>query len=80
MRVPKVPARFGWVVLPFLLSIFMTAIISAVSTILALGVSSWALKAWPVAWLTSWMIGFPTLLVVLPIVRHLAARLVSPPT
>ncbi|MFM7612062.1 MAG: DUF2798 domain-containing protein [Alphaproteobacteria bacterium] len=37
------------------------------------------LARWPIAWLSSWVIGFPTVLVVLPIVRRLVARIVAPP-
>ncbi len=77
--VPKLPARYAGIVLPFLLSILMTCVISGVSTGLALGMSREALLAWPVAWASSWIIGFPTLLVVLPFVRRLTAALVAPP-
>ena len=65
--------------MPFLLSIIMTCVISGVSTCLALGFSRDALGAWPVAWAMSWIVAFPTLLVVLPIVRHLVSVLVVPP-
>jgi fucose 4-O-acetylase-like acetyltransferase len=74
---PKIPARYAGIVLPFLLSVFMTCIISGVSTVLALELSREALLAWPVAWASSWIIGFPTLLVVLPFVRRLTAALVA---
>ena len=79
MALPKIPARFAGIVLPFLLSLFMTGIISGVSTALALGVGRDALQAWPVAWASSWVIGFPALLVVLPFVRRLTAVIVAPP-
>nr|WP_314071765.1 DUF2798 domain-containing protein [uncultured Roseococcus sp.] len=76
---PRIPSRYAGIVLPFLLSLFMTCIISGVSTVLALGVSREIIFAWPVAWASSWIIGFPTLLVVLPFVRRLTAALVTPP-
>jgi len=78
MALPKIPARYAGIVLPFLLSIFMTCIISGVSTVLALKFSRDALLAWPAAWASSWLIGFPALLVVLPFVRRLTAAIVAP--
>ncbi|GGJ31612.1 DUF2798 domain-containing protein [Neoroseomonas lacus] len=77
--IPRIPARFAGIVMPLLLSVIMTCIISGVSTFLALGFSREALDAWPLAWAMSWVFAFPTLLVVLPIVRHLVSVLVAPP-
>ncbi|WP_421992678.1 DUF2798 domain-containing protein [Roseococcus sp.] len=74
----RIPARYAGIVLPFLLSILMTCVISGVSTLLALGITREALFAWPLAWGSSWIIGFPTLLVVLPFVRRLTAALTKP--
>ena len=75
----RVPARYAVLLMPLLLSIIMTCIISGVSTLLALGASQEALRRWPEAWGFSWLVAFPTLLVVLPIVRRLVALLVAPP-
>ena len=76
---PRIPARFGWLVMPLLLSVLMTAVVSAVSMLIALGASPRLLGAWPRAWATSWLIAFPTLLLLLPLVRRLTLRLVAPP-
>lgn len=73
----KLPKAYGAFVLPLLLSFFMTSIVSAISVIRTLGVSMPALEAWPSAWLLSWVIAFPVLLVVMPFVRHLATLLVE---
>ena len=78
-RSRRLPARYATVVLPFFLSLVMTCVISGVSTLLALGPSQEALRRWPEAWGFSWLVAFPTLLVVLPIVRRLVALLVVPP-
>lgn len=78
-RPRKLPPRYGAVVLPFFLSLMMTFIISGISTLRALGLGQEFLRAWPAAWAMSWVIGFPTLLVVLPAVRRLAALVVAPP-
>lgn len=76
---PRIPARYAGIVMPLLLSVIMTCIISGVSTFLALGFTREALGAWPIGWGMSWLVAFPTLLVVLPIVRHLVSVLVAPP-
>lgn len=75
----RLPPRFTLPVTGLILSGIMTVIISGISTVLALGPTGEALLRWPVAWLTSWMIAFPTVLVVLPIVRRLVTRFVAPP-
>lgn len=78
-RLRKLPARYAAVVLPLILSLLMTCVISGISTVTALGPTAAALRDWPVAWALSWMVAFPTLLVVLPLVRRLTALLVQQP-
>ncbi len=64
------------IVLPFLLSMIMTLIVSAISTVHALGLSG-IFRVWLESWLFSWVIAFPTLLVVLPFVRKLVRLVVE---
>ena len=73
------PARFTLPVTGFILSGIMTIIISGISTLLALGPGPEFLAHWPIAWISSWIIAFPTVLVVLPMVRRLVARIVAVP-
>lgn len=75
----RLPPRYTLPVTGLILSGIMTVIISGISTLLALGLTGEFIGRWPIAWLTSWTIGFPTVLVVLPIVRRLVARIVAPP-
>jgi hypothetical protein len=75
----RLPARFTLPVTGFILSGIMTIVISGISTLLALGPKPEFLARWPIAWITSWIIAFPTVLVVLPMVRRLVARIVAPP-
>lgn len=75
----RLPARFALPVTGFILSGIMTVIISGVSTFMALGFVWMALGAWPIAWFSSWIIAFPTVLLVLPVVRRIVARIVAPP-
>ena len=73
----KLPARYAGIVMPFLLTLLMTSIISFISTWRALGLGGEFVPIWLSAWLMSWAVAFPTILVVLPIVRRLTARLVE---
>lgn len=75
----RLPARFLLPVTGFILSGIMTIVISGISTLLALGPGAEFLARWPIAWISSWVIAFPTVLVVLPFVRRIVARIVAPP-
>lgn len=77
--IPKLPARYAAFVMPLLLSIFMTAIVSLVSTLRSVGLVDGVVTLWLGAWSMSWLIGFPTLLLVLPVVRRLTAWIVQSP-
>lgn len=74
----KLPARYASVVLPLILSCFMTCIVSLISTLRSLGWSSnELLMVWLSSWALSWIVAFPALLVVLPLARKLTARIVD---
>jgi len=75
----RLPARFRLPLTGLLVTGIMTFIISGISTAMALGVSMMALGAWPIAWISSWMVAFPVILLVLPFVQSLVSRLVAPP-
>ncbi|WP_423185551.1 DUF2798 domain-containing protein [Alishewanella sp. d11] len=74
---PKFPAKSAGLIMPLLLSIFMTCIVSLVSTLKSLGLDAFSLNGWLSAWGLSWLIAFPTLLLVLPLVKKLTAYLVN---
>ena len=63
--------------MPFFLSIAMTCIVSLVTTIMDVGLISHFMSEWLPAWGVSWIIAFPCLLVVLPVVRRLTAMVVE---
>ena len=75
----KLPARFAAVMMPFLLSVLMTCVVSAIATLRSIGLSPLFLATWPSAWLLSWLVAFPTLLATLPLVRRLVGLLVEAP-
>lgn len=73
----KLPARAATWVLPLLLSLLMTFIVSLVSTLVNVGPVAQMPRLWMSAWAFSWVIAFPSLLLALPIVRRLTGRLVE---
>lgn len=75
----KLPARYAGVVLPLVLSIFMSGVVSAVATAANGGGGPHFLPSWLNAWGASWLVAFPTLLLVLPIVRRLVGAIVELP-
>ena len=75
----KLPARYAAIVMPLVLSVFMTFVISGVSTLRSLGPTPAFVATWPSTWAISWLVAFPTLLVALPLVRKVVALVVEPP-
>jgi hypothetical protein len=65
------------IIMPFLLSVLMTLIISLITSITSLGLARFTLGSWLSAWGLSWVIAFPTLLVVLPLVRKLTKIIIG---
>lgn len=52
---------------------------SAISTLKSLGPTPAFVMTWPTAWALSWLVAFPTLLAVLPLVRRIVAFAVEAP-
>ena len=77
LGLPKLPARSAAWVMPLLLSILMTFIVSMVSTVRSIGLSPDMPRIWLSAWGLSWVFAFPTLLMVLPLVRKATAAIVD---
>lgn len=73
----KLPARYASFVLPLLLSILMTFVVSFISTVNSQGLGGDFLSTWLRAWGVSWLIAFPTLLLVLPLVQRVTAAVVN---
>ena len=75
----KLPARYAAVVMPLVLSVLMTFVVSAISILRSLGPTPAFVATWPAAWAISWLVAFPTLLAVLPLVRKIVAFAVETP-
>ena len=75
---PRLPARYGAIVMPLFLSVIMTFTVSFISTLMALGLQPSFPAQWMRGWGMSWLVAFPVLLLVLPLVRRLVQLVVSP--
>lgn len=73
----KLPARTAPLVMPLILTLMMTCVISGIATVNALGFTTQVLRDWPRAWVFSWIVAYPTILVVLPVVKRLTAMVVA---
>ncbi len=76
LGIPKLPATYAKVVLPFFLSIIMTCVISLISTLRGAGFGPGFFALWLGSWALSWLVAFPTLLLVLPLVKRATAAVV----
>jgi hypothetical protein len=75
----RLPARYAGVVMPLVLSVIMTFVVSGVATLRSLGLSPGFPAMWMSAWGLSWLVAFPTLLLALPLVRRIVGLIVEPP-
>ncbi|MCB1519844.1 MAG: DUF2798 domain-containing protein [Hyphomicrobiaceae bacterium] len=75
----KLPPRYNVVVLPFVLTMLMTIIVSGISTFNAIGLEPGWLGTWFESWMISWAAAFPVMVFVLPVARRLVGRVVEPP-
>lgn len=75
----KIPAKYVNLVMPLILSLFMTFIVSGIATFKNLGISYNSLYPWLSAWITSFPIAFPVLLIVLPFVKKIVTFIVETP-
>jgi undecaprenyl pyrophosphate phosphatase UppP len=75
----RLPHRAQAVLVPFFLALFMTLIVSSIATVKAVGLTDDIVLRIALAWATSFVVAFPCVLVILPLVRKLVGRLVEPP-
>ena len=73
---PFLPKRLEPYAFGLLLSGMMSFLVSGLSTALAAGVHANFPQLWLSAWLPSWAIAFPSVLVVAPFVRRILSRIV----
>ena len=76
---PYIPKRLEHVAFGLLLSGMMSFLVSGFATLIGLGFVDGLLLHWMKAWLPSWALAFPVVLVVAPFVRRILSRIVIQP-
>jgi hypothetical protein len=69
------PRRSAPFLFAFLLSGVMTFIVSGIATFVAIGLVPPFTALWMRSWITAWVIAFPALLVIRPLVTRMVERL-----
>lgn len=77
MAFKKLPKRFMGIVLPFILTFFMTCFVSGISVLRSQGLGGDFFRVWPSAWMISWGVAFPVMVTVLPFVKKIVGRIVE---
>lgn len=68
--------RFAPIAFGFVLSALMSLVVSGISTVRTAGLIEGFGNLWIGAWLPSWLIAFPIVLVVAPVARRLVGSMV----
>lgn len=77
--IPFIPKKYEHVAFAFLLSAIQTLVITGISLALTVGISSQLPALWAKTYFSAWMIAFPGVLVVAPVVRRILGRIVKQP-
>jgi len=70
------PARYAPIAFGLVLSGLMSFLVSGIATFRNFGMADDFPSLWIGGWLPSWLIAFPTVLVVAPVARRIVGRLV----
>ena len=79
LRLAKLPAKSRFIVTPMILSFLMSGVVASIATIRALGLAPDLAANILKAWAMSYVVAFPSALVVMPVVRWIVDRLVEAP-
>ena len=72
-----IPARFEPQVVGAIHSGLMSCVVSGIATLSAAGLVPGFARTWVAAWLTAWLVAFPVVLIMAPIARRAARRIVG---
>ncbi len=75
----KIPHRFAPIVFGLLLAGMMSFLVSGIATFRAIGLAPDFFARWIAAWIPSYAVAFPAVLVVAPLVRKFVAAVCQPP-
>lgn len=76
---PFVPKKYEPVAFAFLLSAIQTFVITGISLALTIGLSGELPGLWAKAYVSSWIVAFPGVLLIAPVVRRILKRIVRQP-
>lgn len=79
-RIRKLPAKAYGIVFPMVLSLLMSGIVATIATLKAVGLEAGIVSRILQAWAMSYMVAFPSALLVMPFVRKIVAAIVEVPT
>ena len=72
-----IPAKYSQLSFSFFLSIFMSCVVSGVSVLNTTGLVDGFYGLWMTAWFGSWLVAFPTILIIAPLTHCLVKKLVG---
>lgn len=72
-----IPARYAPIAFGLLLSGMMSFLVSGVATIFTLGFGVEFFGQWMLAWLPSWAVAFPAILIVAPLARRIVTAITT---
>lgn len=74
----RLPARMRVIIFPMILSLLMSGVVSTIATVKAVGIVDGLLTHVLEAWALSYVIAFPSALLVMPLVQKIVSLLVEP--
>ncbi|PFG62468.1 uncharacterized protein DUF2798 [Thioclava sp. ES.031] len=74
-----IPARYAHLLFSLILSGIMSLLVSGVATFRAAGMAEDFLALWGSSWISSWILAYPSVLIVAPIARRVTNLLVRQP-
>lgn len=71
-----IPQKYAHIVFGFVVTFMMTCLVSGISTFLAIGVADTFFRVWLGAWMSSWVVAFPAVLIVTPLTNRIVGLVV----
>jgi hypothetical protein len=78
LTVLKFSPRYAHVLLAFFTSLMMSLLMSGIITLLNLGLVDDFIRRWLTAFVSAFVVAFPSILLVLPVARRIVNHLIEP--
>ncbi|WP_052214345.1 DUF2798 domain-containing protein [Belnapia sp. F-4-1] len=72
-----IPARYGVLLFPLVMTFFMAGVVSALLTLVNLGLRPDFLLLWLANWVLAWCFAFPAALLAIPVARRIVGWLTA---